>query len=226
VDGSQNPLVANLQLHPNLIAFLDNALPIQLAIFTASLNQQHQVVLSWTTVSETNNYGFYIQKRRENETAWFEIPNSFIPGHGTTLEPHHYTFTDTNTLAGRWQYRLKQVDLDGSVNLTEPVTIDVVTDVAENSIPVQFELQQNYPNPFNPTTQIKFAIPTGIESLNRTSLKIYNMLGQEVATLVNESLKPGYYEATLDAKNLASGVYFYRLQSGAFSETKRMLLMK
>ncbi|HCV42692.1 MAG TPA: hypothetical protein DGH68_04345, partial [Bacteroidetes bacterium] len=105
--------------------FADGALPIQLASFTGVALSSHEIRLQWTTLTETNNYGFHIQKRREGETEWGEIANSFIPGHGTTIEPHSYEFVDVTASVGAWLYRLKQTDLDGTADYSEPIQIDV-----------------------------------------------------------------------------------------------------
>jgi aminopeptidase N len=95
--------------------------------------------------------------------------------------------------------------------------------VSQTGAPLTFTLEQNYPNPFNPTTTIQFAIPVG--TYNYTSLRVYDVLGREVATLVNDELNPGTYEVTWDASGQASGVYYYRLQTGGFTETKRLVLL-
>jgi hypothetical protein len=182
-------------------------LPVQLASFTASLDTLSRVVLNWLTLSETNNYGFYIQKKRQGETAWTEIPNSFIPGHGTTFEPHRYTFTDASTLPGRWHYRLRQVDLDGTTHFSEPVTISTITSVGTNSIPGEYSLHQNYPNPFNPVTQIKF----DLAEPSQVQLIVYDVLGRQVAELANDNLNAGYHSTSWNASDVASGVYFARL---------------
>jgi Secretion system C-terminal sorting domain len=91
-----------------------------------------------------------------------------------------------------------------------------------NITPAKYSLEQNYPNPFNPSTIIRFSIPEA----NRVSLKVYNLLGQNVATLINENLNAGSHEVSFNAENLSSGVYFYTLQSGTFTLTKKMILMK
>jgi len=114
---------------------------------------------------------------------------------------------------------------------------DSTTDVEfEENLPTQFELSQNYPNPFNPTTTIKYSIPNVASSFSssKVELKVFDVLGREIVTLVNQKQKPGNYEIQFDASNLSSGVYFYRLQSGGassgsgqgFVQTKKMLLMK
>lgn len=204
------------------IANVDAALPIQLASFNATVISNNSVRLDWTTASELNNYGFYVQRKRAGEQEFIELPNSFVQGHGTTLDPQHYSYEDHTVSAGQWFYRLKQVDLNGAVTLSEPIQIDVVTGVQE-AAPREFALHQNYPNPFNPSTEIRFSV----EATGLTTLKIYNVLGQEMATLFNQIAEAGqYYNAKLDASRFASGMHFYKLKSGQKSSLKKMLLMK
>jgi photosystem II stability/assembly factor-like uncharacterized protein len=198
-------------------------IPVELSTFTAS-NQRNNVILNWSTATELNNSGFEIERRisgiQNNE---FE-KIAFIPGKGTTTERSTYTYTDKNLNSGSYNYRIKQIDFDGSYtyyNLEETVEI--------NS-PFSFELSQNYPNPFNPSTKIKFTIPN-VEthrdaSLQKVTLKIYGILGNEIATLVNEEKPAGEYEVEFDAKNLSSGIYYYQLISGNYIETKKMILLK
>jgi hypothetical protein len=99
-----------------------------------------------------------------------------------------------------------------------------LTDIREEGrgIPSRFELLQNYPNPFNPTTTIKYDLP----SASRVELRLYDLLGREVTTLVNEVQTAGYHSVRFDASGLASGVYFYRMKAGEFTQTKRMLLLR
>ena len=109
--------------------------------------------------------------------------------------------------------------------LSTTVAGDLGTSVQEpesDVLPKVFALQQNYPNPFNPTTTIQFALPTG----SQVVLKIYNLLGREVATLVNEELQSGKYKVDFEANGLPSGVYFYRIQAGGFSKTRKLTLLK
>jgi hypothetical protein len=195
-------------------------LPVQLASFTARLRNS-SVLLQWRTLSEINNYGFYVQKRRASEQVWNELAGSFVAGHGTTNEPHDYSCTDNSIASGSWHYRLKQIDLDGTIHYSEPIQIDIVTDVAETT-PTQFSLAQNYPNPFNPSTTIRFEIAKA----ELVSLKVYDMLGREVATIINEQMNAGRYALPFNASNLASGTYIYRLQAGSFVATKKMSLTK
>lgn len=201
---------------------VSDALPVQLAMFTGSLVPPNGVRLDWTTLSEINNYGFEVQKSTSAQEGYSTLHNSFIPGHGTTNEPRHYTWTDSSATAGSWYYRLKQIDLDGTVHYSEGIRVDVLTSVEENTLPRAFSLLQNYPNPFNPTTTIKFQIP----STSHVTLKVYDVLGREVATLADEVQEAGYKSVTFDASGLSSGVYVYRLQAGGFASVRRMIVLR
>lgn len=200
----------------------DAPLPVQISSFTGTALAANTVRLNWTTMSEVNNYGFFVEKRSDSESGFTEIPNSFIAGHGTTNLPQHYTYTDNTVSAGRWEFRLRQVDLDGSTHYTEPIHVDVVTGVSENA-PHVFALQQNYPNPFNPETQIRFSV----ENTGRATMHVYNLIGQEVATLFDGIAEAGrLYDVRLSGAKLTSGVYFYKLESGKNSALKKLLLLK
>jgi hypothetical protein len=204
----------------------DTPLPIQLASFGATIENRNKVRLDWTTVSETNNYGFEVQRSAENENNYNTLPNSFIPGHGTTNEPQHYMFIDSSTYAARWYYRLKQIDLDGTVHFSDGVSVNVLAGVSQQGIPDRFALSQNYPEPFNPTTTIRYQLPQAAH----VTLKIYNMLGQEVATLVDGVQDAGYRSIVWNAVNVSSGVYFYRIKAAAgtttFTDVRKMLVVK
>jgi hypothetical protein len=113
------------------------------------------------------------------------------------------------------QYRLKQIDFDGQFEYSNVIEVDA-------GLPKVFALEQNYPNPFNPTTVISYQLPVASE----VSLKVYDVLGKEVMTLVNGRQAAGAYNYTLNASNLSSGVYFYRLRAGNFVSTKKMMLVK
>jgi hypothetical protein len=204
----------------------DAPLPIQLANFTATIVNGNDVRLDWTTVSETNNYGFEIQRSPENENTYSTLPNSFIPGHGTTNEPQHYMFIDSSAYAARWYYRLRQIDLDGTVHFSDGVSVNILTGVSQQGIPEKFALSQNYPDPFNPTTTIRYQLPQAAH----VTLKIYNVLGQEVATLVDGVQDAGYRSIMWNAVNVSSGVYFYRITAAAgtttFADVRKMLVVK
>ncbi|MFN0158087.1 MAG: T9SS type A sorting domain-containing protein [Bacteroidota bacterium] len=200
----------------------DNPLPIQLSSFTGVVVSDSEVRLDWTTASETNNYGFHVQKSFSQPDNFQTIANSFVPGHGTTNVPQQYTFTDNGAGTGGWYYRLEQIDLDGTTHYTDAILVDVLSSVDNPQAPLAFSLGQNYPNPFNPSTTISFSLAQGAMA----SLRVYNVIGQEVATLLNETMPAGRHEVAFDASALPSGLYVYRLQAGEHSETRKLMLMK
>lgn len=218
------------------IVVIENPLPVELKSFTAAIKESN-VILNWITSSETNNYGFEIERntplsllsRGESDGAGVWKSIGFVNGKGTTTKTHSYSFTDKNLDPGKYQYRLKQIDYDGKFKISQTVE-------AEISTPNNFVLEQNFPNPFsakgvsasggNPATKIKYTIG----SPQFVQLKVYDVLGNEVATLVNEEKLAGSYEVNFSptAINLpaSSGVYFYQLKAGNFTETKKMVLIR
>jgi Secretion system C-terminal sorting domain len=194
----------------------DNLVPVELTSFTATaLN--NSVALNWSTATETNNSGFELQ-RKDGPNDFTEI--GFIPGFGTTAENKSYSFVDGNLATGNYTYRLKQIDFDGTFSYSNEV--DVVI-----SSPAQFELAQNFPNPFNPSTKINFNLAVD----SKVSLKVFNIVGQEVATLINSNLVAGVNSINFDASKLNSGVYLYRLEATGidgsnFVDIKKMTLIK
>lgn len=189
----------------------DKPLPVELKSFTSTVSGNN-AILNWTTAKETNNSGFAVERYAEG--IWTEV--GFVKGNGTTSLPVDYTYTDKNLNSGLYGYRLKQVDFNGNFEY-----LDLNGMVAIGS-PDRFTLSQNYPNPFNPTTTIVYGIPNN----GPVTLKVYDNLGREVRTLVNEPKTAGFYTLTFSAPDLSSGVYFYKLESGNFVTVKRMILMK
>jgi hypothetical protein len=190
----------------------ENLIPVELESFSAEANKEGNVVLSWTTSTETNNSSFVIERRQENNQY---TPIGTVQGKGTSTLPNSYTFTDNTVRAGTYIYRLKQIDFNGSVSYSKPVTVEV-------AVPTSFILSQNYPNPFNPATTISFSVPE--ESF--VTLKVYDILGNEVKTLVYEKKSQGTYKVQFNAVNMTSGVYFYRIQAGSFVAVRKMILIK
>ncbi len=202
------------------------ALPIQLASFTAAtVPQSSNVLLSWVTLSETNNYGFYIEQSIGSPDNFVEVPGVFLSGRGTIVERTSYTWTAENLSPGVFYFRLRQVDLDGTPHLSDAVKVVVggATGVGDPRMPLVFELRQNYPNPFNPTTRIQFTV----EKQGQAKLQVYNVLGQQVATLFEGEAQPGQvYTVTFDGAQLTDGAYFARLSNGERSSIKKMMLLK
>ena len=203
-------------------------MPVELTDFSAK-TENEKVELNWRTATEVNNYGFEVQKSgvSSQNVEWAQI--GFVNGHGNSNSPKEYSFMDENITAGTYNYRLKQIDNDGTFEYSNVVAVSF-------GAPEKFALDQNYPNPFNPTTKIKYSVSTSPQSPTYqggeakqgwlVQLKVYNELGEEVATLVNGIKQPGSYEVEFDASALASGIYFYKLQTESYIETKKMSLVK
>ena len=189
---------------------MDVIIPVELTSFSA-LTNVNDVILNWQTATEINNQGFEIQRSSDGE---FE-KIGFVPGHGTTTETQSYIFIDENVLPGEYSYRLKQMDYDGTTEYSNIVEVDVTQ-------PIEYSLSQNYPNPFNPSTTISYSISKD----GLVTLKVYDILGKEVVTLINEVQSAGTMNITFDASELSSGVYYYQLVSGEFTSTKKLILMK
>lgn len=198
------------------------SLPIQLASFTAVGSANGTVHLDWMTISEIDNFGFGVQRRAANQDAFVTIPQGFVPGHGTTVIPQRYSFTDSPASPGHWYYRLQQIDLDGSFTYSNEAVVDIGTGLSAEYVPSQTELLPNYPNPFNPTTKIRYGLPDKAH----VTLAVFNTLGQQIAMLVDGEKEAGYHEVSFDATSLASGVYYYRIRAGEFVQTKKLLLLK
>ena len=189
----------------------DKPLPVELTSFTSTVNN-NTVTLNWNTGSEKNNARFIVQRMKEG--TWNEIGT--VAGNGTTNNANSYSFTDKNLYSGIYNYRLKQVDYNGSfeyLNLNGVITIGQ---------PEKFSLSQNYPNPFNPTTNIHFGVPND----GLVTMKIYNLNGREVKTIVNDFRTAGYYTVSFNASDLASGIYYYKLTAGNNSAVNKMVVIK
>jgi hypothetical protein len=191
----------------------------QLQAFTARTLNADSVVLDWATTTEWQNTGFEIQRAADAPTAFATLPQSFVPGHGSTMEPQFYSYTDVVPQIGTWYYRLKQIRFDCAVSYSNPVLLDDPTDTRER---LRFALLQNAPNPFNPQTVIRFSVPNATQA----TLTMYDARGREVATLARGAHVRGWHDVVWNARDMASGVYFYRLQAGNFTATKKLVLLR
>jgi hypothetical protein len=199
------------------VEFNIGPLPVELASFSFT-TVRNNVNLKWTTTKEINNSGFIIERRINNLAKWEVAGN--VAGFGNTQETMTYTFTDKNLQPGKYNYRLKQTDYNGNFEYNE------LSGNVEIGKPGNFNLSQNYPNPFNPSSKIDFELPDD----GRIIIKIYDISGREMNTLLNEEKTAGYYHAQLNAGNLASGIYFYRAvfltPHQTFVATKKMMVIK
>jgi Secretion system C-terminal sorting domain/FG-GAP-like repeat len=227
VGSSSTPTFADIDRDGDMDAFIgaragtikyyinsNTPLPVELTAFSASV-KNNNVLLNWRTATEVNNYGFEIQKLevRSQNAEWTQI--GFVNGYGNSNSPKEYSFTDKPDGGTQFSYRLKQIDNDGKFQFSK------VVEVSLNG-PVMFSLEQNYPNPFNPSTKIKYSVAKA----EFVTIKLYNTLGEEVATLVNEEKSAGNYKLDFNASGLPSGVYIYEMRTNDFTSTKKMLMLK
>ena len=215
--------MANL-FYDSLKVLLDNISLVKLKRFYA-LSNQDSVILSWETTLELDNYGFEIERSIENSGTWENI--GFVEGADNSYKNQWYAFID-NTIDpanDKYKYRLKQVDFDGNFRYLSELDVGVIfTDIFDsydNSTALNKSVQ-NYPNPFNSTTIISWQMQVHGHVL----IQVYDMLGREVTTLVNNELSAGNHKVEFNAGNLTSGVYFYRIETAQFNTIKKMLLIK
>jgi hypothetical protein len=187
------------------------SLPVELSSFSASIIG-NGIKLKWRTETEVNNYGFEILCQAQNE-EWSLL--GFVEGHGNSNSPKEYSFVDENLTSNKYSYRLKQIDNDGTFEFSRVIEIDAGS-------PIEYNLSQNYPNPFNPSTTIKFSLP---EKRN-VNLVVYNILGEEIATLLNEVKEAGIYTIEFNASELNSGIYFYKMETDGFTKVRKLNLLK
>jgi hypothetical protein len=186
-------------------------LPVELVSFTAKVRNDN-VLLNWNTATEVDNYGFDIL-RSSKTNKWEKI--GFIEGYGNSNSPKYYSFEDENPFGGsKFRYKLKQIDTDGSFSYSSIVEVEIILD--------EYQLFQNYPNPFNPTTTIKFTMPED----GYVKLNVYNLLGEEVKTLINENKEAGIHRVNFNPRSLNSGVYIYNLEVNGFADIKKMIYIK
>jgi hypothetical protein len=195
---------------------MEIVIPVELSAFTAKADRDN-VIVEWQTATETNNQGFELQRKREGAEGWAVA--GYVSGKGTTTERQSYQYVDKQLKAGKYIYRLKQIDLDGTIEYSQEIEVEV-------SVPDEYVLYQNYPNPFNPSTTIEFSLPEKSEVV----LSIYNSLGEKVRELVNGSMEAGYQRVVFDARELPSGTYVYQINAKgstkSFIQSKKMTLVK
>ncbi|MBP9580539.1 MAG: T9SS type A sorting domain-containing protein [Ignavibacterium sp.] len=199
------------------------ALPVELSSFSAAIIGS-TVKLNWKTATEINNYGFEVERKvgSQQSTVSNYEKIGFVNGNGNSNSPKDYSFVDNNLPAGRqgvssgkYSYRLKQIDNDGQFEYSKIIDVDI------NGVK-KFELSQNYPNPFNPATTISFSLPEA----SNVKLTLYNLLGQEIETLVNGFKESGVHTVHFNASKLNSGIYIYKIETNGLTQTRKMTLVK
>lgn len=200
------------------ILAIGGIIPVEITTFAAT-QQNDLVSLTWETATETNNKGFEVE--RNIGSGWSKI--GYLAGKGTTTEVNKYSYTDdlSDMQSGQISYRLRQIDLDGSANYSKVVNVDFTPS------PKEFSLGQNYPNPFNPTTTINFTVP----KQEKVKVVVYDAMGRIVSEILNDVVPAGKHQISWNGNDasgakVASGIYFYRLESSSVTLTKKMVLMK
>jgi len=217
IESTENPVVVTVDTTMSITANFENTVPVELASFTvgsAPNSVTNALLLKWQTASETSNLGFEIERSISTNSDWKKI--GFVEGHGTTTEAKFYEFVDDEaTTQDTYFYRLKQIDTNGDYEYSHIVEFEVTA-------PKEFALKQNYPNPFNPSTQIVIQLKEDVD----VKLVVYDLLGRQVADIVDESMKAGTHKLTFDGRELSAGVYIYQLKAGSFTAMKKMTLLK
>jgi hypothetical protein len=180
------------------------------------------VRLQWTARCGTSSYGFSAQRHRTGDSVFVDVPGTYTAGSAPAGALGSYATDDNAPLDGGWVYRIRALTSSGDVGYSPIDSVNVVNGVNALNTPVEFSLSQNYPNPFNPATTIRYGLP----SRTRVSLVVYNILGQVVTTLVDETQEAGYHDVQLRANTLASGVYIYRIAAGGNIRSMKMILVK
>lgn len=193
--------------------YITDPLPVELTMFTANTINKNNVLLTWQTATEVINYGFEIERLSSKNINWENI--GFVQGYGNSNSQKDYSFIDKPGEGSNFKYRLKQIDVDGKYEWSPEVEVCL-------DVPIEFSVKQNFPNPFNPTTKIEFSIPSD----NNVEIKVFNVLGMEVITLLNEYRQAGTHSIEFNASNLSSGIYFYKIVYGKYSEIKKMILLR
>ncbi len=192
------------------------SLPVELVGFTASAAGE-AVTLCWNTASEENNYGFAIERRTVGLTAAAWADRGFVAGHGTSAALRSYSWTDRGVAPGRWAYRIRQIDRDGSFKYYNAAEVEV------GAAPARFMMSEAYPNPFNPTTKVRFSVETD----GPATVKLFNAVGEHVATVFDGQASAGHlYEVAVPGAQLASGMYFCRLQASGRLIIRKLMLVR
>jgi hypothetical protein len=190
--------------------------PVELLSFSSEV-VDNDVTLNWTTATENNNSEFNVERSiistTERNLDWQTI--GIVNGNGTTTEPQKYSFVDENISVGKYQFRLKQIDFNGTFEYSNTIEVEI-------NPPSKFSLKQNFPNPFNPSTNVQFDLIK--ESF--VVLKIYDLNGREIENLIEDYKPAGSYNIRYEPKELTSGIYFYRIITEDFTDVKKMVFLK
>ena len=213
IDGSSRSVTFTTSSFSDFtLGDINSPLPVELTSFTA-MQKEKQVVLNWKTATEINSSSFEVEKKKTGTDIWQKQGD--VKSAGNSNSPKNYSFADKQLKVGKFDYRLKMIDNDGTFKYSAVINLEI-------SAPKSFELSQNYPNPFNPSTTINYQLP----ATGKVTIGLYSIIGQLVMTLVDETKEAGYYTVNVNGSGLSSGTYIYKLESGSYSVTKKMVLLK
>jgi photosystem II stability/assembly factor-like uncharacterized protein len=196
-----------------LLKYYDETVPVELTIFTAEIAGKN-VMLNWVTATELNNKGFYVERKKDGELCWSTI--AFIEGSGSSTMKNYYRFKDELLIPGKYNYRLKQTDYNGTYEYSSELEVKYISNF-------DLFLSHNYPNPFNPNTTIEYIIP------ERTFVKIilYDVTGREIKKIVEEEKEAGHHSVQLNLGGIGSGIYFYKMITGSgYTPVKKLSIIK
>ena len=220
VDDGAGPLPKDVTVPgSSLNELLNWPLPVELSSFKAS-TQGREVQLNWETRTEVNTSLFQLERVTDKTENWVKVGEVAASGNSNSVK--EYSFTDKKLNSGKYSYRLKMLNNDGTYQYSKEVE-------AEVSLPKEYAISQNYPNPFNPTTRIDYQLPFD----SKVNIELYGITGEKVGTILNGEMAAGYYTADINASamNLASGVYIYRMTANNpsgqnFVQVKKLMLTK
>jgi len=182
---------------------------------------EDRVEVTCATAKEIHSKQFEVERSRDMRQSFAPAPRSERVGKGTTDVPQDYRYVDSMASKGTWYYRVKLTDEKGKARYSAAMRVEVASE--EEEVPREFVLYQNFPNPFNPETEIRFTVPM----TERATLRLHNVLGQKVQTLFDDVAEAGKIKKVkFNGGDLATGVYFYRLENGGRNDVKKLLLLK
>jgi hypothetical protein len=201
----------------------DESLPVQMTEITAVAGAKEGIVLAWTTESEVNSAGFFVWRSDAEKGGYQKISAAFISGQGNSSSKTDYRFSDPNAKAGKtYWYKIEAVSTDGKSEFHGPISVFI-----REVMPAEFSLSRNFPNPFNPVTEAGYELPEA----SPVRIRVFSMLGAEVAVLVDQLKQAGRYTVRWDGTDgrgilVPSGVYFLQMQAGSFISVRKMTYLR
>jgi len=200
----------------------DISLPVELSSFTATAGDR-QVTLKWITESEVDNMGFHVYRSLVEHGTYERISSELIAGAGNSSTKQTYSFIDRDVVNGiTYWYKLEDISIYGTSMMHGPISVKPSLKEPSELLPDTYSLGQNYPNPFNPTTVIPFDLP----EKTCVNLVLIDVLGNEVKEITTGEYVAGHHEIELNAADLATGIYFYKIEANGFVDVRKMVVVR